>query len=300
MRLSSLRYLISEGFRSLWQNRFMALASVAVLFSCLILSGASYMLYVNIEEAFDWIYEQNVVVVFASEENTDEQTIALGDALKNLSNVSDVTFLSKEETLEKYQNAIPEATYESLQGENNPMLDSYLVSFEDMAQFNDTVSRIQQLSGVDDISYNGDIAKTLTNLRSVVLTIGGWVILLLLLISLFIISNTIKLTVYNRRLEIHIMKSVGATNMFIRIPFVVEGITIGVLSGLVSYGVLYYVYEYLQSLFGNELFFSLVNFSDVWQTVLLGFLGIGAVTGLLGSVISMSRYLRIDTMDELV
>lgn len=300
MRLSSLRYLIGEGFRSLWQNRFMALASVAVLFSCLILSGASYMLFVNIEEAFNWIYEQNVVVVFAAEENTEEQTAALGDSLKSLPNVSEVTFLSKEETLEKYQNSIPEATYESLQGENNPMPDSYLVSFADMAQFNDTVSRIQQLSGVDDVSYNGEIAKTLANLRSVVLTIGGWVILLLLLISLFIISNTIKLTVYNRRLEIHIMKSVGATNMFIRVPFVVEGITIGVLSGLVSYGALYYVYEYLQSLFGTELFFSLVNFSDVWQTVLFGFLGIGAFTGLLGSVISMSRYLRIDTMDELV
>lgn len=300
MRLSSFFYLIKEGFRSLWQNRFMALASVAVLFSCLLLSGASYMMYVNIEEAFDWVYEQNVVVVFAKEDTTDDVLEALSAQLEKLDNVADVTFMSKEEQLEKYQNAIPEATFESFQGENNPMLDAFLVTFEDLSVFDDTVSRIRQLDAVDDISHNGELAQTLTNLRSVVLTVSGWVIALLLLISIFIISNTIKLTVYNRRLEIHIMKSVGATNLFIRVPFVVEGIVLGVLSGLVSYGVLYFAYEYVISLFGGQVFFSPVLFSDVWMTVLGGFLLIGVLTGLLGSWISMSRYLRIETMDELV
>lgn len=300
MRFSSFRYLLKEGFRNLWQNRFMALAAVAVLFSCLILSGAAYMFYVNIKKAFDWVYAQNVVVVFAKEASTEEETDQLKKNLEKLDNVSDVTFLSKDEVLEKYQTAIPQATYESLQGENNPMLDSYLVTFEDLSKFDNTISQIKQLDGVDDVSYNGDIAQTLTSLRKVVLSVSSWVILLLLLISLFIISNTIKLTVYNRRLEIHIMKSVGATNRFIRFPFVVEGVTLGVLAGLVAYGVLYYVYEYVTSMFSHQLFFTLVSFADVWQTVLLGFLGIGAVTGLLGSAISMSRYLRIETMDELV
>ena len=300
MRLSSLGYLIKEGFRSLWQNRFMALAAIAVLFSCLLLSGASYMIYVNIDEAFDWVYEQNVVVVFAKEDVTDEELETLEKQLTKLNNVSAVEFMSKEEQLEKYQNALPEATYESLQGENNPMLDAFLVSFEDLSKYDNTVSKIKQFDTVDDISYNGELAQTLTNLRSVVLTVSGWVIALLLIISLFIIANTIKLTVYNRRLEIHIMKSVGATNLFIRVPFVVEGILLGILSGLVSYGVLYAAYEYVVSLFGSQLFFEMVVFSDVWPTVLGGFLLIGTLTGLLGSWISMSRYLRIETMDELV
>lgn len=300
MRLSSFRYLLKEGFRNLWQNRVMALAAVAVLFSCLILSGAAYMLYANVEKAFAWIYEQNVVVVFAKEGTTDADTAVLKGQLEGIANVSEVTFLSKEEVLEKYKDSIPEATYASMQGENNPMLDSFLVSFRDLEQFEKTVSEIRTLTLVDDVSYNGEIAETLTGLRQVVLTVSTWVILLLLFISLFIIANTIKLTVYNRRLEIYIMKSVGATNMFVRIPFVVEGVTLGILSALVAYGVMYYVYEYLKDLFSSRLFFTMVNFSEVWQVILPGFLILGAVTGLVGSMISMSRYLRVDTADELV
>lgn len=292
MNLSSLRYLLREGFRNIWQNRFMAVASIGVLVSCLLLTGASYLAFVNIDHSFDWVYGQNVVVAFAKEDCTDEQTQALVDKIKNITNVDSVQFVSKEQSLLKYKDSMPQAVYDDMQGINNPYLDSYVITFKDLSEFKETLAQIKQIPGVDSTSYNEDIAKTLTNIRQIVLMVGGWIILLLFLVSLFIIANTIKLTVYNRRLEISIMKSVGATNSFVRIPFIIEGIVLGIAAGLLSYGVLHLIYSVLFNKFGSDLLGGLVEFSVVWYKVLLGFLGIGMLTGMAGSSISMRRYLR--------
>lgn len=293
MRFGSLRYLIKEGFRNIWQNRFMSIASIGVLVSCLLLTGGAYLVFVNIDNAFDWVYGQNVVVAFAEEGTTEEQAAALLEELRGLPNVSDVEFISKEESLEKYKDSIPEATYQDMQGENNPMPDSCVVTFEDLTQFDATLARIQQIPEVEDVSYNADIASTLTNIRHIILVVGGWIIVMLLLVSLFIIANTIKLTVYNRRLEISIMKSVGATNAFVRIPFIIEGMVLGLAAGGVAYGLLYFIYTRLSGLFQfGSLMQGLVDFSEVWWIVLAGFLAIGMLTGVAGSAISMRKYLK--------
>lgn len=300
MKLSSARYLLREGFRNIWQNRFMAVASVCVLISCLLLTGGAYLVFENIDNAFKQIYEQNVVVVFAQEDTTQEQLQALEQQLRQTPNVQSVDFVSKDETLEAYKNDIPEATYEEMQGEENPMLDLFVVTFEDLSQFDATLNRIEQLPHIDDISSNRTIAQTLTKVRNIVLTVAGWIIAVLLLVSLFIISNTIKLTVYSRRLEIYIMKSVGATNLFIRIPFLIEGMILGLVSGGVAYGILYYLYGRLAGMFSFVGVFGLVPFADVWSILLAGFLLAGVLTGMLGSAISMGRYLKRDggTSDE--
>ncbi|MBO5797647.1 MAG: permease-like cell division protein FtsX, partial [Clostridia bacterium] len=208
-------------------------------------------------------------------------------------------FLSKDDTLERLQDSLPESLFQSLQGENNPLQDSYIVTFRDLAKFDATLMQLEALDGVSDVSYSGDLAATLTRLRQVVLTVGGWIIVVLLLVSLFIISNTIKLTVYSRRLEIYIMKSVGATNAFIRFPFAVEGMVLGLLSGGAAYGILYYVYTKLAQNFTFGPMLGLVNFSRVWLVLLVGFLLAGFLTGVLGSVISMSKYLKNEGSDQL-
>lgn len=300
MKLSSARYLLREGFRNIWQNRFMAIASICVLISCLLLTGGAYLVFENIDNAFKQVYEQNVVVVFAQENTTQEQLQSLEQQLNQISNVQSVDFISKDETLETYKNDIPEATYEEMQGEENPMLDLFVVTFEDLEQFDATLDQIEQLPYIDDISSNRTIAQTLTRVRNIVLTVAGWIIAVLLLVSLFIISNTIKLTVYSRRLEIYIMKSVGATNLFIRIPFLIEGMILGLVSGGVAYGILYYLYDRLAGMFSFTGVFGLVPFDDVWSILLAGFLLAGMLTGMLGSAISMGRYLKRDggTSDE--
>ncbi len=293
MKLSSLRYLTREGLRSIWQNRFMAIASVAVLVACLLLTGFAYLVLENVEHAFNWVYGQNVVVVFAKTDCTDDQITAMGDTLRALDNVKEVTFLSKEESLEKYGDSLPAETYESLQGDANPMPDAYIVALQDLALFNGTVAQIEAIEGVDEASYDGNIADTLITVRQVALTVGLWVVVLLLIVSLFIIANTIKLTVYNRRLEIYIMRSVGATGAFIRIPFMIEGMTLGLLSAVLSYGIVWFLYDKLLSFFPSTAsLFSLVPFTDVWGTVLIGFVVIGTLTGMLGSAIATGKYLH--------
>lgn len=288
-----MRYLTREGLRNVWQNRFMSVASVAVLAACLLLTGLSYLALANVERAFKWVYGQNMVVVFAKTDCTDEQITAMGDALKALENVEKTEFLSKEETLEKYKDSLPEETYASLQGEDNPMPDAYLVTFRDLENFDETVAQIKAIDGVDDASYDGNIAATLRTVRRIALEVGLGVVVLLLVVSLFIIANTIKLTVYNRRLEIYIMRSVGATGAFIRVPFMVEGMTLGIVSGGVAFFFVWLLYVKLLGLLPQTTaLFTLVPFKEVWGVLMVGFLVIGMLTGMLGSAIATGKYLH--------
>lgn len=294
MRPSSITYLLREGVRNIWQNRFMAIASICVLISCLLLTGGAYLVFENIDNAFKQVYEQNVVVVFAKENATTEQIKTLEQQIKQLDNIQSVKYVSKDDTLKTYKNDIPEATYQEMQGKENPMLDLFVVKFQDLEKFDTTLGQIEKLQNIDDISSNKSIAQTLTKVRNIVLTVAGWIIGILLLVSLFIISNTIKLTVYSRRLEIYIMKSVGATNLFIRIPFLIEGMVLGLVAGGLAYGIIYYLYDKLAGMFSFAGVFGLVSFSDVWVGLLVGFLVAGVTTGMLGSAISMGRYLKRD------
>lgn len=292
MKLSSLRYLLREGFRNIWQNRFMSIASIGVLISCLLLTGFAYLVFANIDHAFDWVYGQNVVVVFADPDATEEQTAAMGETIRGITNVQSVEFVSKDEALWKMADDLPENTFEEMQGENNPLQDSFIVSLRDLSQLDATVMQLQKLDKVEDVTYDGDIAETLTRIKQVVMAVGGWIIAMLLLVSLFIIANTIKLTVYNRRLEIYIMKSVGATNGFIRLPFIIEGIVLGLVSGLLSFGIIAYLYDKLSGMFTFGISFSPLKFSAVWVVLFVGFLVAGTLTGIAGSAISMTKYLK--------
>lgn len=293
MKLSSLRYLAREGVRNIWQNRFMAIASIAVLVACLLLTGFAYLALENVEHAFDWVYGQNVVVAYAKTDATAEQVTAIGDTLRAMENVQSVEFLSKEDMLQKYGNSLPEETYESMQGEQNPLPDAYVLTLKDLSALSATVQSIEAIEQVDETSYDGNIAETLLNVRKVALTVGLGIVLLLLVVSLFIIANTIKLTVYNRRLEIYIMRSVGATGAFIRIPFIVEGMALGMFSGLLSFGLVWFLYDKLLDFFPTSAsLFSLVPFAQVWVTLLVGCAAIGTLAGVTGSAIATGKYLH--------
>ena len=292
MRLSSIRYLLREGFRNAWHNRFMSVASIGVLLACLMLTGFAYLVYINVDHAFDTVYEQNVMVVYADQGTTDAQLKQLGEDLKAITNVRKVEFMSKDDILQKYADSFSPELFAELQGEDNPMLDAYVVTLEDLEHFDATQWQIEQLANVESVSSSGDIAKTLTTVRNVALLAGGWIIVLLLLVSLFIIANTIKLTVYARRLEIGIMKSVGATNAFIRTPFVVEGMVLGLISGALAFGVTYFIYSRLEDMLSISAFTGLIPCGRLLRILLVGYLAAGILTGVLGSGISIRKYLR--------
>lgn len=293
MRFNTFRFLVKEGVRSLRQNFFMSAASVLVLVSCLLITGCAYLVYENVEHAFDWAYQQNVVVAYAKDEVDDSRAIAIKGELEALDNVAQVEYISKEALLERYKDEFGELL-EDLETDN-PLQDAFVISFNDLTLFDKTVSSVKTIDGIDKVDYDQALSQTLVKVRNVVLTVGVWVIVLLLVVSLFIIANTIKLTVYSRRREISIMRSVGATQWFVRFPFMVEGIILGSAAGAVSYGLLFGVYVIIRQNFTFSSSLELIPFTFVWWQLLLGFLVGGMVTGVLGSTFSIGRYLKEHT-----
>lgn len=297
MNGSSLRYLFKEGFRNTWSNRMMSIASICVLMSCLVLIGCASMIFLNIESLLGRIEEENVVMVYIQDGTTDADINTMGTMLKNMDNIKNVEFISKESAWQEQLDTMEEAQAKFFTeiSSDIPLPDAYKVTVNDLSQFDSTVSQIKQLQHIDTIRENKDLAQKLVTIRHGVEVISVVIVAVLLAISVFIIQNTIKLTVYSRRLEISIMKSVGATNGFVRLPFVVEGMILGIISGVISLGLVWAFYEFAVKQFGDliaSLGLEALKFSDYAWYMLGIFIAIGIITGVGGALLSMGKYLN--------
>ena len=292
----SLGYLTREGFRNLYVNRLMSIASISVLFSCMVMIGAAFMLMVNINMFIGSVEDQNVIMVFVEDEATEEQTKALGESIKAQDNVSKCTFISRESSFEQLKNDMGDSSvlFEGL--DSNPLPDAYEVVLEDQELFDETVESLAKLDNVLHIRENRQLAAKLSGLRNTVSYVSIGIISLLLIVSLFIVSNTIRITMDSRRLEINIMKSVGATRWFIRWPFMVEGMMLGVISGVLALLAVWAIYaavsRSLVSMLSGLGMTSVVPFGKYALILLAVFLGLGLVAGAFGSAVSITRYLK--------
>ena len=275
----------------------MSLASICVLMSCLVLIGSATMIFLNIDSLLARIEEENVVMVYLKDDTTDAQIEELKGQIDALDNIKEVEFVSKESAWEEQLSTMGEAEAEFFTEVSSdiPLPDAYKVTVENLDNFDKTVDELNELDHVDIIRQNKDLAQRLVAIRHGITIIAVVIVVVLLLISLFIISNTIRLTVYSRRLEISIMKSVGATNNFVRFPFVIEGMILGILSGTVALGLVWGIYELAISQFGDliaSLNLTAINFAD-YALIMLGiFLIIGILCGVGGSLVTMSKYLN--------
>lgn len=295
MKGTSLKYLTHEGFRDVWVNRLMSLASVTVLMACLIIMGAGIMIYFNINNVVDKVQSQNVVMVYVADDASEDETTQIGTSLKGISNVESCEFVPKEVAFQEQIQSMggDAALFEGF--DEIPLPDAYKVTVKDLSQFENTVSQIKQINKVDSVRENSDLASKLLSLRHAVSIVSVGLVIMLFLVALFIISNTIRITMFSRKLEISIMKAVGATNWFIRWPFMIEGMILGTISGIVSLGVLWGLYAVAEKVFAQTLSligFSLVPFSAYWWQILLVFVAIGLFTGGFGSLVSMAKYLK--------
>lgn len=293
---ASFRYLIKEGFHNTWTNRMMSVASICVLLSCLVLIGSASMIFLNIDSLVQKIENENVIMVYIDDEATDADIDELGIELQNLNNVQKIEFVAKEDAWAEQIATMDEAQAEFFteQTDEIPLPDAYKVTVKDLEQFTTTVKQIKKLNHIDTVRQNTDLAKKLAKISNGISIISIVIIAVLFAISLFIISNTIKLTVYSRRLEISIMKSVGATNSFVQLPFVVEGIILGVVAGVLSLFAVWGIYELAINRFG-DVFSSIgldpLKFTDYAWIMLGVFVAIGIVSGVGGSLITMRKYL---------
>ncbi len=304
MRFSSFTYLAKQGLMPSKGNRFMSFASIIVLASSLVITGIAVLISANINSFVDMMGDENEIVVYLQEGLSDEQVTQFGASLSQLPNVdyANTVFISKEDALEDQINYVGEYGYilEGYRGDENPFPASYRVKIFELESLADTTEKISQLPGIDYISSPTDIASALVSLETTVMIAGWGLVVVLACVSLVVIANTIRLTVFARRKEINIMKYVGATNSFIRFPFFIEGVVIGLLAAAISFGLISGAYLLLLDNLGNSaLSFlalmapSIVPYEQIALYLGAGFLAGGVFVGVIGSQISINRYLKV-------
>ena len=292
--MKGIGYLVKEGIKSVWNNRMMSLASIGVLVSCLLMTGLAVLLSLNVTSVVDSVGKDNQVTVFLNDDlNELEAVMEIGPELRNIENVSECEFYSKDEAIKELEDELGNL-FSELQGENNPLPHSFHITMEDLSRYDETVSKILATPGIYKVSDRSDVASKLTSLNELVTQIGLWIVIVLAIISLFIISNSIRMTMYSRRFEISIMKSVGATNWFIRVPFIIEGQVLGLIAGLLSSGIIAFLYNAMIVAVQYIIPFSKINYSQVAVPMTLAFILLGILIGAIGAAISIGRYLKME------
>lgn len=291
MRISGFGYLIKEGFKNVWNNRIMSIASVCVLISCLILTGSAVLFSMNVSTLVESVSDSNETTVYLKDGLSKVEAVYVGRDIKKLENIADAQFFPKEEALEDYKSRLGEEVFENLK-DDNPLPDAYKITMIDLSKYNETVDKIKALDGVEEIRSQKELARKLSSINRLVQTLSFWIVLALGIISLFIISNTIRATMYSRRFEISIMKSVGATNAFVRIPFVVEGMVIGLIASVLSTVALVFLYDGIMNIVSNLIHIDVMPIMSVIWYVALIFVGAGILIGALSGFISIRKYLK--------
>lgn len=299
MKYNVLSYLIGEGFRNVLKNKKSTGASLMIMCATMIIFGLFFIIGENINHIMNELEMQQGMQVFIKKEATEKEISELGDKIKALSGVNQVEFVSKEDALKQMKEKVGDKQF-LLSGydENNPFPASYVVTLTDLKESDNVQKEIETFDNIKSIQKRGDTVNALLRVANFVRILSGAILILLVVISIFIIANTIKLTVHARRREISIMKYVGATNNFIRWPFIVEGIIIGVVAALISImllGVLYNVVSNkILSIAGSNIInISLLTFSDMFTLIIVVYLALGIGIGTLGSMISMRKYLDV-------
>ena len=298
-----LGYLISEGFRNVLKNKKSTVASLIIMCATMFIFGIFFSISENANRMISDIEQQQGMQVFIKNDDTitQKQKVQLGEQIRSLDGVNTVVYRTKEENLNQMKTSIFKENPDMIkmyEGDKNPLEDSYIVTLTDLEKSEQIKAEIEKSSIVSSISIRSDTIDALVSIANGVNTASMVIIILLILISVFIITNTIKLTVHARRKEISIMKYVGATNGFIRWPFIVEGIIIGIISALISILLLGIAYNgtansVLNLLQTEQLPLGIIPFSDMFGLVLVVYLSLGIGIGIIGSVISMKRYLEV-------
>jgi cell division transport system permease protein len=293
--MNKLGYLIKEGFRSVFTHGFMSFASVTIIIACLLIMGSFSLLAVNIDALIDKLEKENEMLAFVDESYSETKALALQDDIEAVANVSKVEFISREEAFESFKSDYDnQSLFDDI--ESDTFRHRFVVYLDDIALMADTKTAIEQVPGIAEVSAQLDISKGFVTVRNIVSAVSLILIVILFIVSVFIMANTIKLTTFGRREEIAIMKMVGATNGFIRTPFVVEGLVLGLTGSIFAFLLQWGLYELIcgkvmTTIAGS--FVEVLPFMTVALPVGLVFLAVGLVVGVFGGSIAIRNYLKV-------
>ena len=298
MKYNILGYLVGEGFSNVFKNKKSTGASLIIMCATMIIFGIFLILGENINHFVDEIKSEQGFQVFIKVDATQEEIETFGEEIRKIPGISTVEFISKEDGLNTMKERLKDQKG-VLDGFNvEAFKASYLVKVSDLTQSKSIQEQIKQIPNFAKITSSDETVEALINLANGIRIVTGVILLLLIIISIFIIANTIKLTVHARRKEISIMKYVGATNGFIRWPFIVEGMIIGIFASIISIVIVGGAYNFIAQELVNVSFIkligmSLVGFNEMLSSIIVVYMLLGIGIGAIGSVVSMRKYLKV-------
>ena len=298
MKYNRLGYLIGEGFSNVFKNKKSTMASIIIMCATMIIFGLFLIIGENVNHFVDNLKLQQGFQVFMKEDATQEEMDKVKEDIRALDGISTIEFVSKEQGLNTMKEKLKDEKG-VLDGFNVQKIKaSYIVKVTDLERSKTIQSEVEKIDNVVKITISNETAMKLISIAKVIRIATGVILLLLIIISTFIISNTIKLTVHSRRKEISIMKYVGATNSFIRWPFIVEGIVIGIISSIISIIIVGGTYNIIttkmaESDFVRVMGMNLVGLNEMLTSIILVYLILGIGIGTVGSVVSMRKYLKV-------
>ncbi len=290
---------IKEGFKGFFRNGLMSMASILVLFSSLLLIGVFTTLIRNVNYNLDEMQDFKELICYMELDASDEVIANAESEIKTFSHATSVTFVSKEEALEqekqKYNNEEYKQLFEMYEnGRANPLPDAFRVEYDSVSSLDTLEEQLIRVEGVESIRNSNEIAQNIEKLKNIV-TIGGmWLMVLLAVVSVFVISNTIKITYHSRELEIGIMRYIGATKYYITMPFVFESIIISAVAAGLGYLSQWYLYTHLiEGITAKYQIIKIIPYAQMNELFLIIYFGAGLFLGVFGSVITIRKYMKV-------
>lgn len=300
MRTSNVTYLVKKGISSIWKNFLMSFASFCILMVSLLLVSCAVLLMMNVNKIMSNIEDTNEITIYLKEDISDKQVEHIKSVLEKNQDITDVKYYSKEQALDDFRDNMAEYSELLDYLDKNPMPETFLVRVKDLSKIRHVVNTVNDIEGVEQTKAPYDFASVLVQIRNTFTLIGGAVLIALVVVSIVIVSNSIRTSVFARRNEISIMRYVGATSGFIKAPFFVEGMFIGILAGAAAWGLTWLIYVSVFALFSADLtvwqmfgFYGLTPFGDIMWYVLAVNCAAGALLGAVGTVFSTGKYLKV-------
>ena len=295
MKLGRIGYLIKEGLRGVFLHGFRSFASVTVIAACLIIMGSFALVGVNVDHIIKDMESESQILAFVDENLSQDDARLLEGAIRSIGNVREVKFVTREEAMENFKKQHSESTvFGNL--ESSVLRNRYVVYLNDITRMEETKKTLEDVPGVAEVNAEIGIAKGFIIVRNVISVITAILIVILLVVSLFMMSNTIKLATFTRREEIAIMKMVGAGNGFIRFPFIVEGWILGLLGSGIGFLVQWGIYNFINSRIMDSVagsLFQILPFSVIMTPMLIIYLAVGILVGTVGGSMAIRNYLKV-------
>lgn len=295
MRRFNLFYYIREGFHGAGSHGFMTFASIGIMACCLLIMGSFSLLAINLEHNLDALMSENEFLAYVDDTYEEEAAMALQDDLEAIENISVCTYISREQALEIYVGSLADSSlYADVPA--SALRDRYSIQVHDIEELSATIEEVRAIPGIVNINAALDVADGFVTMRNIMIIIALVMVVILVIVSVFIISNAIKLATSSREREIAIMKMVGATNSFIRWPFVVEGLILGLGSAIVAALAQWGVYQLLVeaiNVYSHVQLINVIPYAKLAPTVCIAFGGIGLFVGVMGSVSTIRKFLLV-------